>query len=160
MSKRTKKNNPYLGKAGHLYVMSELLTKGWNVAIPEVDVGDDVFVVDDAEGILKKVQVKTSTLNNGICQFSLSSKNLENFLQNNLMYYIFLGRDYLNNRWTKFVIIKQEELQLYHTNQELGSVSGKNIIIKFRFKNDKLYCKGQDFSTYLDNFSDFPIITH
>ena len=34
----------YLGKAGHLTVMSEFLTRGWNVAIPEVDVGDDIFV--------------------------------------------------------------------------------------------------------------------
>lgn len=27
--------------------MSELLLRGWNVAVPVVDVGDDVFVVDD-----------------------------------------------------------------------------------------------------------------
>ena len=33
----------YLGKAGHLTVMSEFLTRGWNVAIPEVDVGDDIL---------------------------------------------------------------------------------------------------------------------
>jgi hypothetical protein len=27
--------------------MSELLLRGWNVAVPVVDVGDDVLVVDD-----------------------------------------------------------------------------------------------------------------
>ncbi len=27
--------------------MAEFLLRGWNVAIPEVDVGDDIFVVDD-----------------------------------------------------------------------------------------------------------------
>jgi hypothetical protein len=32
----TKKFNQYLGKAGHLAVMSEFLMLGWNVAIPEV----------------------------------------------------------------------------------------------------------------------------
>jgi len=34
----TKKFNQYLGKAGHLVVMSEFLIIGWNVAIPEVDI--------------------------------------------------------------------------------------------------------------------------
>jgi hypothetical protein len=32
----------YNGRAGQLAVMAELLLRGWNVAIPEVDVGDDV----------------------------------------------------------------------------------------------------------------------
>ena len=34
---------------------------GWNVAIPEVDIGDDIFVVQDDNGTLRRVQVKTST---------------------------------------------------------------------------------------------------
>jgi len=50
----------YLGKTGHLSVMSEFLTRGWNVAIPEVDIGDDIFVVQDDNGTLRRVQVKTS----------------------------------------------------------------------------------------------------
>ncbi len=57
----TKKFNQYLGKAGHLSVMSEFLMLGWNVAIPEVDIGDDIFVVQDNSGTLRRVQVKTST---------------------------------------------------------------------------------------------------
>ena len=57
----TKKFNQYLGKAGHLYIMSEFLMLGWNVAIPEVDIGDDIFVVQDDNGTLRRVQVKTST---------------------------------------------------------------------------------------------------
>ncbi len=42
--------------------MAELLLRGWNVAIPEVDVGDDIFVVRDAtrtsEFFLKKKKKK------------------------------------------------------------------------------------------------------
>jgi hypothetical protein len=48
----------YLGKAGHLAVMSEFLTRGWNVAIPEVDIGDDIFVVQDESGTLRRIQEK------------------------------------------------------------------------------------------------------
>jgi hypothetical protein len=56
----TKKYNLYLGKAGQLVVMSCFLVRGWNVATPEVDVGDDLFVVEDKKGIFYRVQVKTS----------------------------------------------------------------------------------------------------
>jgi len=39
----SKKGNLYLGKAGQLVVMSEFLVRGWNVAVPEVDIGDDIM---------------------------------------------------------------------------------------------------------------------
>ena len=54
------KYNLYLGKAGQQAVMSEFLVRGWNVATPEVDIGDDIFVVEDAQGIFRRVQVKAS----------------------------------------------------------------------------------------------------
>ena len=39
----------YTGSAGQAAVMSEFLVRGYNVAVPEVDRGDDLFVVQDAE---------------------------------------------------------------------------------------------------------------
>ena len=56
----SKKYNLYLGKAGQLATMSYFLLRGWNVATPEVDVGDDLFVVEDKKGIFYRVQVKTA----------------------------------------------------------------------------------------------------
>ena len=41
--------------------MAELLARGWNVSVPEVDVGDDVFVARDDATELTRVQVKTAT---------------------------------------------------------------------------------------------------
>jgi len=35
--------------------MSGFLTRGWNVTIPEVDIGDDIFVVQDDNGTLRRV---------------------------------------------------------------------------------------------------------
>jgi hypothetical protein len=32
----------YIGKSGQLAAMSEFLWRGWNVAMPEVDEGDDI----------------------------------------------------------------------------------------------------------------------
>ena len=40
--------------------MSEFLLRGYNVAVPEVDIGDDIFVVHDAAGELWRIQVKTA----------------------------------------------------------------------------------------------------
>jgi len=41
--------------------MAEFLLRGWNAALPEVDIGDDVFVVKDEDGDLSRIQVKTAT---------------------------------------------------------------------------------------------------
>jgi hypothetical protein len=40
--------------------MSEFLIRGYNVAIPQVDVGEDVLVVDDRQGDVTRVQVKSA----------------------------------------------------------------------------------------------------
>ena len=85
----------YLGKAGHLTVMSEFLTRGWNVAIPEVDIGDDIFVVQDDNGTLRRVQVKTSTSTPGqknyTGQFNVPIKQLRN-ISNVPIHYVFITK--------------------------------------------------------------------
>jgi len=50
----------YIGKAGHLALMGELCLRGYNVAMPEIDKGDDVFAVNDTTGTMWRLQVKTS----------------------------------------------------------------------------------------------------
>ncbi len=102
-----KKNYPlYLGKAGHLTVMSEFLTRGWNVAIPEVDIGDDIFVVQDDNGTLRRVQVKTSTStvrqSSFSGQFNILLPQLRN-VANIPVHYVFIVRH--NSQWTRPVII-------------------------------------------------------
>jgi hypothetical protein len=76
----------YTGKAGQFAVMSELARRGYNVSIPEIDIGYDVFVLNDASGQLSRVQVKTATgkkLKRGDrppyrCQFSLKRSHVIN----------------------------------------------------------------------------------
>lgn len=43
------KKKTHFGRAGEYFAMSELLLRGWNVAIPVVDVGDDVLFIDDQD---------------------------------------------------------------------------------------------------------------
>lgn len=157
----TKKFNQYLGKAGHLAVMSEFLILGWNVAIPEVDIGDDIFVVQDDNGTLRRVQVKTSTATNRLsgfsAQFNVSVKNLRN-ITNILVHYVFIARQ--DNQWTKPVIIRQDYLLDHFENSNAGSAHEGNIIFYFSFSNEHVECSGQDFTKYIQDYADFPFIKH
>lgn len=51
----------HFGRAGEYFAMSELLLRGWNVAVPVVDVGDDAFVIDDRDKTTHRVQVKAAS---------------------------------------------------------------------------------------------------
>lgn len=148
----------YFGKAGHLFVMSEFLLRGWNVAIPEVDVGDDIFVVKDFNEELVRVQVKTSKaiyLKNGgyTAQFKLSLKQLRDSIKE--VSYVFVVRE--TNNWNLPVIIDQQILLELYENQSLGSEYKDNLILRLNFKNGKVTNKQIDLTEYQNNFEDFII---
>ncbi|MEO5728468.1 MAG: group I intron-associated PD-(D/E)XK endonuclease, partial [Byssovorax sp.] len=100
----------HLGKAGQLAAMAEFLLRGYNVAIPEVDVGDDIFVVDDRIGDLSRIQVKTATTLRGAsyrrasAQFKLSRHQLENARPVDLTYVFVLRRF---GAWSFYVVPRQ-----------------------------------------------------
>ncbi|MFN7495025.1 MAG: hypothetical protein ACK5RG_19055 [Cyclobacteriaceae bacterium] len=149
----------YLGKAGHLTVMSEFLTRGWNVAIPEVDIGDDIFVVQDDNGTLRRVQVKTSTStarqNSFSGQFNVPLNQLKN-IANIPVHYVFVVRH--NDQWTKPVVIRQDYLLDQWQNDKIGSEHDGNLNLYFSYSNNKVESSGLDLSKYVSDFSDFPII--
>ncbi len=157
----SKKYNQYLGRAGHLAIMAEFLIRGWNVAIPEVDIGDDIFVVQDEEGTFRRVQVKTSsatTRRAGFSgKFSVSIKNLKN-LSNVLVHYVFIVRN--GPDWSKPLVIRQDQLLGHYKNEGLGSVAGGNITFYFSYAAGRVLCSGKDFTTYVNEFSDFPQLQH
>ena len=156
----SKKYNLYLGKAGQLYVMSEFLIRGWNVAMPEVDTGDDIFVVEYDKDSFYRIQVKTATIverqQGSSAQFSVS---LSQFEENQLsIYYVFLLRDKIG--WYKMLLISQITLLDFFYNNNIGSVYEKNLTLYFSIKDDKITCSNLDFTEYINNFNDFPIVNH
>src|SRR5688572_16564709 len=50
----------YIGKSGELASRSEFLLLGYNAAVPDVDVGEDIFVIEDRSGTVWRVQVRTT----------------------------------------------------------------------------------------------------
>lgn len=98
----------HFGMAGHYAAMSEFLLRGYNVAIPSVDVGDDVFVVDDQQGTLRRVQVKTAELDSRrrSTRYTLSRRQLREQKASGL-YFMFMVR--WGAHW-RFLLIPQDNL--------------------------------------------------
>lgn len=108
----------HFGRAGEYYVMSELLLRGWNVAIPVVDVGDDAFIIDDRDKSSRRVQVKTANVSRDKkgslqAQYSLSRAQLRS-IQPTELYYVLLVR--IEPRW-RFLVIPRAELSALRDRQ-------------------------------------------
>jgi len=155
------RQNLYVGRAGQLAVMAELLWRGWNTALPEVDVGDDVFVVKDDSGELSRVQVKTATARAQKGGYSATFKVALNQLRRPRtpdLAYVFAIRG--ASGWEPFVIIEREALLDEHEFQAVGSVSQRSVVFRFVLSAGRLICSGRDFTPYRDDWSRWPILAH
>lgn len=155
------KYNLYLGEAGQAASTSYFLARGWNVATPKVDIGDDLFVIEDKEGFFFRIQVKTAqpieNKNSFGVRFSLSIKQLQN-QYNPKLYYIFMV--YRQNEWVNKIVIERSVLLSKYLENQIGSKSGENLILYFTFQDSTVSCSGIDFSEFYNNFNNFPIIEH
>ena len=156
----SKKFNLYVGKAGQLYVMSEFLMRGWNVAMPEVDTGDDIFVVEDENDTFYRVQVKTAQSiqrkNGRSTQFSIALNQISEY--DEAVYFVFLIRNSQN--WSDMLLIRQRQLVDLVRDYKIGSVYEKKLTLYFSIQEEKIICSNLDFTPFVNNFADFPIVTH
>ena len=157
----SKRFNLYLGKAGQLVTMSEFLARGWNVATPEVDVGDDLFVVEDKKGLFQRVQVKTAQaierLDSYSVQFNIPLHQLEAAIAPEI-YYVLLVRK--QNKWSDLLIIPRKTLWGLYEEHQIGTIVKNNLMLYMSFKKPFVTCSKVDFTPFMDNFEDFPIIEH
>jgi len=156
----SKKNNLFLGKAGEFAIISEFLCRGWNVAIPEVDSGDDVFVVRDSDGVFSRVQVKTSNgqlTSSGIkAQFQIPLQQLKLPVSPELEY-VFIVR--FENKWMPFVLISRKQLS-EKMESKLNTDSSKYLNISMRIENQRYFFGQIELTEYINNFERFPLINH
>jgi hypothetical protein len=157
----SKKYNLYLGKGGQLVVMSHFLMRGWNVAVPEVDVGDDLFVVEDKRGIFFRVQVKTAQAversRSYSVQFNLSLAQIQSFTDPEIYYIFVVCR---KGQWSDLLVIPREELADLFSENQIGSLANGQLIIYINFQDEKIMCSKVDLKQFHNNFEDFPIINH
>lgn len=92
----------HLGMAGHYAALSEFLYRGYNVAVPAVDIGDDAYVVEDQVGAMWRLQVKTTDRpEERVATYLLSRRQLRDLKENEL-FFMFMARR--QQRW-RFILI-------------------------------------------------------
>ena len=155
------RQNLYVGRAGQMAVMAELLWRGWNVALPEVDVGEDVFVVKDDSGDLSRVQVKTATVQKQrdgfAAKFRIALDQLRTPRTPDLVY-VFAARG--ASGWEPFVILGRDALLEEHELHGVGHVSRRSVMVRFVASAGHLTCSGRDLSVYRDDWSRWPVLRH
>jgi hypothetical protein len=104
------------GMSGHLACMSYFLRRGYNVAVPVVDLGDDIIVIHDDQHDLRRVQVKSGNppkrqkshaADVREIRFTLSRQQLSESYGAALHYMLMA---WVWGRWS-FVMIPRSELQ-------------------------------------------------
>ncbi len=149
----------YVGKAGHLAVMAEFLLRGYNVAMPEVDVGDDIFVVHDKEGRLWRIQVKTAIAKRrgyGFSgKFAVSWEQIQIEKQPDLFYVFALRADAM---W-EYVIIPRAVLHQLQVTERIAPNVGNKVILTFRFSETAVSCGRKNLRENWGNWSEWPMLS-
>ena len=98
--------------------MAEFLYRRINVAMPEVDVGDDVFVVKGTDAAVTRVQVKAATAKEQNDSFfaliNVPFDQLSVPQDTPSLVYAFPIRH--QNRWSDFIVIRRSTLFAIHTD--------------------------------------------
>ena len=144
--------DPYTGKAGERAVVSHLLMRGWNVAVPEVDVGDDLFVAQRGTAFVP-VQVKTARATERrhyhTGRFLIPVKQLITPRRPDLVYVFAVFRD---TDWSDFVVLPRPRLHDQRDVDGVGGTSGSRVLLTISFGQD-VRCSGHDWSRYRNNWS-------
>lgn len=153
--------NLYIGKSGQLAVMAEFLARGYNVAVPEVDRGDDIFVVKDQGGDLSRIQVKTAVAREGrrgfTAKFSIPRRQLVLPTEPDLNYVFAIRRA---DRWDDFIIAGRKRLLAEHVDFGVGSAAGSNVVFSVSSSGVGLRCRDRDWQEFRNDWSTWPVIAH
>ncbi|WAS98812.1 group I intron-associated PD-(D/E)XK endonuclease [Nannocystis punicea] len=160
----------HFGRAGEYHAMSELLLRGWNVAVPVVDVGDDAFVIDDRSKTVYRVQVKSAQATclskddeRWKADFSLNRDQLRT-LQEVELFYLLLAR--CAERWRFFVIprpalanVRQAQIATPRSGPGRPMLADedattKGLMFSVTIQKDSASGWGADLTGYLDAWPD------
>ena len=149
----------YIGKAGHLAVMGELCLRGYNVGMPEIDVGDDVFVVRDDTGAMWRLQVKTARGRRQQHSWAFGFRARESSIQHPQtpeLHFVFVMR--LDTAW-RFLVIDRTVLRTYVRNSNLGTLAGDYRQINMTLHDDgRAICSGIEIQNHLEDWVTWPVI--
>jgi hypothetical protein len=166
----TKKQNLYVGQAGQARVMSEFLIRGYNVAVPEVDIGDDLFVVDDRNGSYWKIQIKTSEMKSASAFIKLKGAQLATPPQPELAYvFVFYKHSTDRVEWLDYLVFWRAQLSSIYAQYGLDTTSKQfretgdypsDVGMNFSLdSNANFFYAKQNINVHKNNWSLWPTIT-
>lgn len=141
----------FTGRGAQLAVMSELLRFKCNAAIPEVDLGTDVFAFKDDREEVVRLQVKACTVpfiymdgSGYSAKFALPMKQFRRLDDRPPLYNVLaVQRD---GKWMDFLIVSRARLQSYYNGtNKFGSFDKANDEVKLTVEfRTKVECSEQD----------------
>ena len=155
-TQRLKGRHIYLGRSAQLVVMSELIHRGYNLSVPEVDVGDDLLVGPAEMPTQQRVQVKSCRAmwhRGGPAIWGAFRVPADQLLRTHwpALYYVFSLR--AGDHW-EHVIISREELlpaiQHDRGNRSLSRFGSAAVLLIF--EPHTLRGLGRDFQPYRNNW--------
>lgn len=160
----SKNQRRYTGHSGQMVVMAELLARGCNVAIPEIDVGEDVFAFQDGQRPVDRIQVKTATNvkrrkkggHTADVHVKLAQLRDPNVPE---LYYVFPVR--LEDRWTDFVVISRPDLYALHEIEGVGYKNEKEGDLQLHLifgAGQALACSDLDLSGCRNAWERLPVL--
>lgn len=141
-------DSAFLGKAGELAVMSELLFWGFNASLMVVDKGIDIVASKD--GLYYHIQVKTAQpRSNGSFGFTVNQKSFEANYGGNT-YYIFAMRE---SAQTVFAVIPSSHISMLRGRGVIKGTDVLSIGISVLDKGKKYLLNGKDdITVFINNF--------
>jgi hypothetical protein len=147
----------YTGKAGHLATMGEFCLRGYNASMPEIDKGDDVFVVNDGTGAMWRLQVKTSLGHRQRISTRYQFRVKEASIQNSQMpelHFVFVMRKH--EVWA-FLMMDRSVLRNYVRNNNAGTLAGDYRQISITVHDDgRVMCSGVDLRNHIGDWNAWP----
>jgi hypothetical protein len=153
----------FTGRAAQLAVMAEVLRLGCNAAVPEVDLGTDVFAFKDDREEVVRLQVKACTApysyadgSGYSAKFALPMKQFHRLDDRPPLYYALAVLR--NDRWVDFLVVSRARLQSYfYGTTKFGSYNKTNddleITVEFRVKVE---CSGRELTDCRNAWNSLP----
>lgn len=161
-----KNRRAYTGRSGQLAVMAELLDRGCNVAVPEVDVGSDLFAFQDEREGTTHIQVKTARKPTAVKDDGSYTAQVDLPLgqltrpDNPRLYYAFAMR--VKGRWADFIIIARKALNSLRVAKVIGNkytdkkTNKQYLKLTFLFSKNEVTCSGESFQEYRNAWTILP----
>jgi hypothetical protein len=158
----TRSRRAFFGRSGHLAAMSEFLHRRINVAIPEVDVGDDVFVVKGSDDTVTRVQVKAATAKaqagGYVALFNVPLAQLSVPRDTPALVYVFAVR--FQDRWSDFIVIRRSTLFARHNEgagyRRVGRDGEEYVQFRIVFTDAGAQCGSAEFQRHRNAWEPWP----